>query len=117
MSDSSGERALWRPTTRLTIPLQTGAGFAMSLFMWGAFWMPAAALAATGLLLLVLGHWLLGPTLALVGAFFMGAWWSFPRDVGWRVPVISSSTPRAFVGLPALWGAVGALRWLWARLA
>lgn len=81
MSDSKSERALWRPTTRLTIPLQTGAGFAMSLFMWGAFWMVAAALAATGVLLLVLGHWLLGPALALVGAFLMGAWWSFPRDV------------------------------------
>jgi hypothetical protein len=71
----------YRPTTPLCLPLQTGNGFAMSLFMWGFFWMPALAVAATGVLSLVLGHWILGPILALTGAFFMGAFSSFPREV------------------------------------
>jgi hypothetical protein len=53
----------------------------MSLFMWGFFWMPALAVTAAGLLTLLEGHWVMGPILALVGAFFMGAFWTFPREV------------------------------------
>lgn len=70
----------WRPERPLRLPLLTGNGFSMSLFMLGAFFTPVVALAATGLLLLCLGHWLVGPLLSLVGAFFIGAFWSFPRE-------------------------------------
>lgn len=70
----------WRPERPLRLPLLTGNGFSMSLFMLGAFFTPVVALAATGVLLLCLGHWLLGPLLTLVGAFFIGAFWSFPRE-------------------------------------
>jgi DNA-directed RNA polymerase subunit RPC12/RpoP len=70
----------WRPERPLRLPLLTGNGFSMSLFMLGAFFSPVVAIAATGVLLLCLGHWLLGPLLTLVGAFFIGAFWSFPRD-------------------------------------
>jgi hypothetical protein len=70
----------WRPERPLRLPLLTGNGFSMSLFMLGAFFTPVVALAATGLLLLCLGHWVLGPLLSLVGAFFIGAFWSFPRE-------------------------------------
>lgn len=52
----------------------------MSLFMLGFFFVPVVALTAVGLLLLVLGHWIVGPLLALVGAFLTGAFWSFPRE-------------------------------------
>lgn len=70
----------YRPERPLRLPLLTGNGFSMSLFMLGAFFTPVVALAATGVLLSCLGHWLLGPLLTLVGAFFIGAFWSFPRD-------------------------------------
>jgi hypothetical protein len=53
----------------------------MSLFMWAGFWMLALAVLLLGVLLLVLGHWIVGPLLALTGAFFLGAFASFPRDV------------------------------------
>lgn len=70
----------YRPSSRLCLPLQTGNGFAMSLVMF-AFWMLALTLLLVGLLLLVLGHWILGPVLALTAAFFLGAFASFPRAV------------------------------------
>mgnify|MGYP001546268484 CR=1 FL=1 len=70
----------WRPERPLRLPLLTGNGFSMSLFMLGAFFTPVVALAATGVLLLCLGHWVLGPLVVLVGAFFIGAFWSFPRE-------------------------------------
>jgi len=70
----------WRPERPLRLPLLTGNGFSMSLFMLGAFFTPVVAVAATGVLLLCLGHWLIGPLLALVGAFFVGAFWTFPRE-------------------------------------
>ena len=53
----------------------------MTLFLWAAFWMPALATGIAGLALLFFGHWVLGPLIALVGAFLVGAFWSFPRDV------------------------------------
>jgi hypothetical protein len=71
----------YRPSAPLRIPLQTGDGFSMSLFMWAAFWMPALTAGIAGVALIFFGHWLLGPLLALVGAFLVGAFWSFPRDV------------------------------------
>ncbi|HVJ14984.1 MAG TPA: hypothetical protein VM686_06070, partial [Polyangiaceae bacterium] len=86
----------YRPSTTLRIPLQTGDGFAMSLFMWSAFWMPAAAASVAGLALLVFGHWIIGPLLALVGAFFVGAFWSFPREVLVAQPSDLELTPDGF---------------------
>jgi DNA-directed RNA polymerase subunit RPC12/RpoP len=71
----------YRPSSKLCIPLQTGDGFASSLFLWAGFWMLALAVALVGLLLLILGHWIGGPLLMLIGAFFLGAWASFPRAV------------------------------------
>jgi DNA-directed RNA polymerase subunit RPC12/RpoP len=53
----------------------------MSLFLWAGFWMLALAVVLVGLLLAILGHWVWGLLLALVGAFFLGAWASFPRTV------------------------------------
>lgn len=71
----------YRPSSTVCIPLQTGNGFAMSLFMWAGFWMLALAVLLLGVLLLLLGHWIAGPLLALTGAFFLGVFASFPRDV------------------------------------
>lgn len=71
----------YRPTSKLTLPLQTGNGFAMSLFMWACFWMLTLAVGLVGLLLAVLGHWVWGALMMLASAFFLGAFASFPRDV------------------------------------
>lgn len=73
--------ARYRPSSKLCIPLQTGDGFASSLFLWAGFWMFALAVGLVGLLLVVLGHWVWGILLVLVSAFFLGAWADFPRAV------------------------------------
>jgi hypothetical protein len=100
----------FRPSATLRIPLQTGDGFAMSLFLWSAFWMLALAACVAGLVLLAFGHWIVGPLLALVGAFFVGAFWSFPRDVWVARPCDLELTPDGFRVLGGFRAGAG-MRW------
>lgn len=68
----------------------------MSLFLWAGFWMLALAVVLVGLLLAILGHWAWGLLLALIGAFFLGAWASFPRTVWISRPCDLELDPQGF---------------------